>query len=32
MAKNLKIPKINGKIIEDFAKNISDIITKIIKK
>lgn len=32
MARNLKIPKINGKIIEDFAKNVSGIITKFIKR
>lgn len=32
MARNLKFPKINGKIIEDVAKNISDIISKMIKK
>lgn len=32
MAKNSKIPKINGKIIEDLAKNISYAIKKMIKK
>ncbi len=32
MAKKVKMPKINGGIIEEVAKNISSTIEKIIKR
>ena len=32
MGKNSKKLKISGKIIEDIAKNISNVIVKMIKK
>ena len=32
MGKNSKKLKINGKIIEDITKNISNVIVKMIKK
>ena len=32
MAKKFKTPKIDGKVIEGFIKNISNTIERIIKK